>query len=143
MIIPPPDIKTVVDKTASYVAKNGQPFESMIMKVEANNPKFNFLRHEDDPYRPYYTQKLEEFSGTAQTPAEPVPDVTIEKPVEVLSAPVRRENEYQKQLRELIFGGDYQERKANGDLRPYQPDQFNIAHPALASVDSDIIKLTA
>ena len=32
------------------------------MKVEANNPKFNFLRHEDDPYRPYYNQKLDEFA---------------------------------------------------------------------------------
>ena len=54
VIIPPPDIKTVVDKTATYVHKKGRAFEEMIMKVEAMNPKFNFLRHEDDPYRPYY-----------------------------------------------------------------------------------------
>lgn len=60
MIIPTPEIKAVIDKTASYVAKKGKPFEDMIMKVEAMNPKFNFLRHDDDPYRPYYVQKLEE-----------------------------------------------------------------------------------
>ena len=60
VIIPPPEIKAVVDKTAAYVAKNGQSFESLIMKVEASNPKFNFLRHDDDPYRPYYNQKLED-----------------------------------------------------------------------------------
>jgi splicing factor 3A subunit 1 len=76
VIIPPPEIKTVVDKTASYVAKNGQSFESMIMKVEANNPKFNFLRHDDDPYRPYYNLKLEEFTtGVTNTVAEPTPVV--------------------------------------------------------------------
>lgn len=60
MIIPPPEIKAVVDKTAAYVAKNGKPFEGMILKLEANNPKFNFLKHEDDPYRPYYNKKLDE-----------------------------------------------------------------------------------
>lgn len=49
-----------MDKTAAYVAKNGQSFEALIVKVEANNPKFNFLKHDDDPYRPYYQQKLEE-----------------------------------------------------------------------------------
>ena len=60
VIIPPPEIKAVIDKTASYVAKNGVSFESLINKVEANNPKFNFLRYQDDPYRPYYIQKLQE-----------------------------------------------------------------------------------
>lgn len=33
------------------------------MKVEANNPKFNFLRFHDDPYRPYYIQKINENQG--------------------------------------------------------------------------------
>ena len=93
MIIPPPDIKTVVDKTASYVAKNGQSFESMIMKVEANNPKFNFLRHHDDPYRPYYNQKLEEFT-TGVTITEPTPAPEKVEVQSILSAPVKRENEY-------------------------------------------------
>jgi splicing factor 3A subunit 1 len=95
VIIPPPDIKTVVDKTASYVAKNGQSFESMIMKVEANNPKFNFLRHNDDPYRPYYNFKLEEFTtGVTNTVAEPTPVVEKVEVQSILSAPVKRENEY-------------------------------------------------
>ena len=35
------------------------------MKVEKDNPKFNFLRYADDPYRPYYQQKLDEQSGGA------------------------------------------------------------------------------
>lgn len=72
VIIPPPEIKAVVDKTAAYVAKNGQNFEALIMKVEANNQKFNFLRHEDDPYRPYYNQKLDELMGktTVQEPVD-------------------------------------------------------------------------
>ena len=65
VIIPPPEIKSVIEKTSSYVAKNGSSFEQMIMKVEQSNPKFNFLKYADDPYRPYYLQKLAEYSGVA------------------------------------------------------------------------------
>ena len=54
VIIPPPEIKSIVDKTAIYVAKNGKQFEGMIIQIEGGNPKFNFLKHEDDTYRPYY-----------------------------------------------------------------------------------------
>ncbi len=60
VIIPPPDIKVVIDNTANYVAKNGVSFEALIMKVEANNNRFNFLRYHDDPYRPYYQLKITE-----------------------------------------------------------------------------------
>ena len=63
VIIPPPEIKQMVERAAHYVAKNGADFESMIMKVEQGNPKFNFLKYPDDPYRPYYLQKVSEYSG--------------------------------------------------------------------------------
>ena len=63
VIIPPPEIKTIIDRTADYVARNGASFESLIMKVEERNPKFNFLRFPDDPYRPYYIQKIHEHQG--------------------------------------------------------------------------------
>jgi hypothetical protein len=65
VIIPPPEIKSVVEKTASYVAKNGVAFEAMIMGMEKNNPKFNFLKYLDDPYRPYYLQ-IREQAGVSQ-----------------------------------------------------------------------------
>ena len=45
------------------MAKNGANFEALIMKSEQNNPKFNFLRFPDDPYRPYYQQKINEVLG--------------------------------------------------------------------------------
>jgi len=60
VIIPPPDIKTVIDRTADYVAKNGEKFEQLIMKAESSNRKFDFLKYEDDPFRPYYQKKLSE-----------------------------------------------------------------------------------
>ena len=141
VIIPPPDIKTVVDKTASYVQKKGRAFEEMIMKVEAMNPKFNFLRHEDDPYRPYYLQKLDELANGGVLKEE-IKQGSVSTS-SVLAPTKPRENPYQRELRELIYSGDPDDRKKQGDVRPYAPDQYTISHPILANIDSDIIKLTA
>lgn len=33
-----------------------------------------------------------------------------------------RENLYQREIREMIYGGDPDERKKTGDVRPYAPD---------------------
>lgn len=44
LIVPPPDIRAICDKTAQFVAKNGREFERRILANEAQNAKFNFLR---------------------------------------------------------------------------------------------------
>jgi splicing factor 3A subunit 1 len=59
VIIPPPELRNIVDKTASFVARNGPEFESRIQNNEQNNPKFNFLRA-GDPYNAYYQQKVKQ-----------------------------------------------------------------------------------
>ena len=51
----------IVDKTASFVARNGPSFEDRIRANELNNPKFNFLTS-TDPYHAYYQHKVKEFS---------------------------------------------------------------------------------
>jgi splicing factor 3A subunit 1 len=73
IIIPPVEIRSnclimhflslieIADKTAEFVAKNGSTFETILLKTEANNPKFGFLK-ETDPYRSYYEQKIAEFA---------------------------------------------------------------------------------
>jgi len=58
VVVPPPEVKGIVDKLALRVAKNGSEFAQLILEHEQNNPKFNFLRFEDDPYRPYYLKQL-------------------------------------------------------------------------------------
>ncbi len=50
----------IVDKTASFVARNGPEFETRIRQNEINNPKFNFLASQD-PYHAYYQYKVKEF----------------------------------------------------------------------------------
>src|SRR5450631_3662898 len=60
IIYPPPDLRNIVDITASYVARKGVEFESRIRQTEGNNPKFNFLTH-GDPYHAYYEHKVGEY----------------------------------------------------------------------------------
>ena len=52
-------VSDIVDKTASFVARNGPEFESRIRQNEIKNPKFNFL-NAGDPYNAYYQHKVNE-----------------------------------------------------------------------------------
>ncbi|KAJ1512771.1 hypothetical protein HMI54_007772 [Coelomomyces lativittatus] len=68
VILPPPEIRNVVDKTANFVARNGIQFEEKIRENEKNNSKFYFLNPKD-PYHAYYQWKLVEYKeGGAQLP---------------------------------------------------------------------------
>lgn len=54
--VPPSDIQLIIDKMASYVAKNGRDFENIVRGK--GDPRFSFL----EPvhmYNPYYNQKVE------------------------------------------------------------------------------------
>ena len=59
VIIPPPDLRAIVDKTAQFIAKNGEHFEKRILSNEKDNSKFKFLS-DKDPYNAYYRSKIEE-----------------------------------------------------------------------------------
>ncbi|KAL1822365.1 hypothetical protein ACET3Z_009143 [Daucus carota] len=70
LIHPPPDIRTIVEKTASFVAKDGKEFEHWIMNNYPNNPKFNFLKS-SDPYHAYYQHRLSESRSQTCTTQQP------------------------------------------------------------------------
>ena len=59
LILPPPEVRNIVNKTASFVARNGPEFEQRIKQNEINNPKFNFLNF-GDPYHVYYQHRVNE-----------------------------------------------------------------------------------
>lgn len=67
-----------MDKTASFVARNGPEFEHRIRQNEVNNPKFNFL-NPADAYHAYYQHKVKEFKeGKGEQTAESVTSVCLE-----------------------------------------------------------------
>ncbi|KJZ74352.1 hypothetical protein HIM_06358 [Hirsutella minnesotensis 3608] len=59
VVLPPRDIRNILEKTAGYVARNGAVFEDRIREKESKNPKFSFLSPED-AYHNFYQWRLSE-----------------------------------------------------------------------------------
>ncbi|CAD6498922.1 BgTH12-04578 [Blumeria graminis f. sp. triticale] len=67
VVLPPREIKAILEKTAGYVSRNGIVFEDRIREKEKHNPKFSFLST-NDAYNAYYLWRLSEIKegrGTA------------------------------------------------------------------------------
>ncbi|XP_013393875.1 splicing factor 3A subunit 1-like [Lingula anatina] len=125
IIYPPPEVRNIVDKTASFVARNGPEFETRIRQNEINNPKFNFL-NPTDPYHAYYQHKVKEFKeGRGQEPAAPKASLGLGLPVkqqEVVKAPV---------VQEIV------------PKEPPPEFEFIADPPSISAFDLDVVKLTA
>ncbi|KAH7158251.1 Pre-mRNA splicing factor PRP21 like protein-domain-containing protein [Dactylonectria estremocensis] len=59
VVLPPREIRNVLEKTAGYVARNGSVFEDRIRDKERQNPKFSFL-NPTDAYHLFYEWRLNE-----------------------------------------------------------------------------------
>ncbi|KAK9722296.1 SF3a splicing factor complex subunit [Basidiobolus ranarum] len=115
VIYPPPDVRTVVDKAASFVARNGVQFEERIREKSRAEPKFSFL-NPNDPYHAYYQLKIKEFKE-GKVPTQPAPKFE-EEPEIIQSSP---------------------------KIIPKEPAPFEFIceMPAISAQDLDILKLTA
>ncbi|KAF5448545.1 hypothetical protein F2P56_029066 [Juglans regia] len=141
IIHPPPDIRTIVDKTAQFVAKNGPEFEKRIIANNAGNVKFNFLNG-SDPYHAYYQHRLSEFraqnQSSAQQPSLLPADSAAPEPVP--SAPAADGNE--AAAAKVDLSAQFMPiRKA---VEPPEAEQYTVRLPeGITGEELDIIKLTA
>lgn len=80
ILCPPPELRVIIDKTASYVLKNGKDFEDILR--EKNDQRFTFLQYRDPHYK-YYTFKLTGivFSDPANISTTSSVHSEIEKPM--------------------------------------------------------------
>ncbi|XP_012266372.2 splicing factor, suppressor of white-apricot homolog isoform X2 [Athalia rosae] len=88
-IVPPADIQIIIDKMASYVAKNGRDFEAIVKSK--GDPRFNFLELSHQYYG-YYAHKLTIYEGAID------PKVLTEEQLLQKQEP---QEEKQKKLEEL------------------------------------------
>lgn len=127
IIYPPPEVRNIVDKTASFVARNGPEFESRIRQNELGNPKFNFLNF-GDPYHAYYQHKVKEFKeGKGQ---EPTLGSGLGKTVNLTAH--QKQQEILKQVEQPFIPKD-----------PPIEFEFIADPPSISALDLDIVKLTA
>ncbi|KAK3565271.1 hypothetical protein QTP86_004275 [Hemibagrus guttatus] len=131
IIYPPPEVRNIVDKTASFVARNGPEFEARIRQNEINNPKFNFL-NPSDPYHAYYRHKVNEFKeGKGQEPSAAVPKVMQQQSMQ----------QAQQQLPQKV-----QAQVIHETVVPKEPPpefEFMADPPSISAFDLDVVKLTA
>ncbi|BGP49282.1 SF3a splicing factor complex subunit [Rhodotorula kratochvilovae] len=116
IILPPPAIKAIVDKTAAFVAKSANPalLEEKFKLREKTDSRFAFV-NATDPYHAYYADRLAAFKAGEQP--EQKPEDKAEE-----------------------------ERKAEDDGRPAEPPALEFLvedPPKINAVDLDILRLTA
>ena len=131
LILPPPDLRAIVDKTAQFIAKNGEEFEQRIIAQQKDNTKFKFLSRKD-PYHAYYKAKIAECQGGSPAVAAeggaaegvskpPTPAVVVKDDAQAKRGVVV------DQVLETPAGEEYTVRAPDG----------------LAPLDLDVVRLTA
>ncbi|KAF5273036.1 hypothetical protein FQR65_LT04778 [Abscondita terminalis] len=130
IIYPPPEVRNIVDKTASFVARNGPEFEARIRQNELGNPKFNFL-NTGDPYHSYYQHKVNDFrEGKTQDAVIGLPGA-ISK-LTVSASAQQKQQEILKAVEQPFIPKD-----------PPADFEFIADPPSISALDLDIVKLTA
>ncbi|KAL2219154.1 splicing factor 3a, subunit 1 [Thermoascus aurantiacus ATCC 26904] len=115
VVLPPKDIRAIIEKTAGYVARNGLIFEDRVREKERNNPKFSFL-NPSDAYAAFYRWRLTEIKegrGTA---------ISAGRPGEAAAAP--------------------EPEKPKGPVEP-PAFHFSARIPIINAQDLEVVKLTA
>lgn len=137
IIHPPPDIRTIVDKTAQFVSKNGPEFEKRIIANNAGNAKFNFL-NASDPYHAYYQHRLSEFRAQNLSSGQQPTDSAV--PDLLPSAPAADGNEAAAAKVDLSA----QFKPVRKVLEPPEAEQYTVRLPeGITGEELEIIKLTA
>jgi splicing factor 3A subunit 1 len=130
VIYPPPDIKSVIDKTAEFVAKVGDDFERKVTQQQAGQPKFAFL-NVGNPYRKYYEMRIQQLREGKDLSKPLMP-----KALQDLKA-VEEEKRKKREERKMIADGLVKE------YPPPPPTVFMLEHPYIAEIDREIITITA
>ncbi|PSN33758.1 hypothetical protein C0J52_21672 [Blattella germanica] len=72
-LMPPADMQLIIDKMASYVAKNGRDFEAIVRSKGDSRFAFLDVNH---PFFPYYQHKVGLYEKLEAPPVAPVPAST-------------------------------------------------------------------
>lgn len=118
-IVPPAEVQIIIDKMASYVAKNGRDFETIVKNK--GDPRFNFLELSHQ-YHGYYAHKLTMCEGAINPKVlteeellqKQEPQEEKQKKLEELQKKQQRMEEVQKRVKMI------QAKKKNGDTKTKQ-----------------------
>jgi hypothetical protein len=136
VIIPPPEIKKIIDKAAGLVAKYGSNIEAMMRNEDKNLPKFSFLK-EGDPYRSYYDYKVNELAKNA----EKKETILIGKKTEQLKEiKIEVINDVKEDRKKFLLKDNIKKiiediSKTNLEQKTIPQDQYTIIHPNITPLE--------
>ncbi len=132
MIVPPVEIRTIIEKLAPYVIRNGPSFEDKILEKERANPRFSFL-YQNDPYHGYYRRRLDEYR-----------EVGLDG-MEELAAKGRALERSLAEESSSKASAKPAKQKPSKRAIPKEPEPlaFLVHMPHISALDYDVIKLTA
>uniref|UniRef100_A0A060T0P9 ARAD1C10010p n=1 Tax=Blastobotrys adeninivorans TaxID=409370 RepID=A0A060T0P9_BLAAD len=114
VIIPPPDVREVIETTVGYVVRNGPSFADRILQRDPKNAKFIFL-NPSDPYNAFYEWRLSELRAGRGNSDSSGPSIANDSATPGPAIP-------KEQVREF---------------------EFSAPLPTISAQDLDVIKLTA
>lgn len=138
VIFPPKYVRSIIDKTAQFVAKNGDQFEQRIRVEQGDSgsgSKFAFL-NPNNAYNAYYKLKLTELKNGIDVEIKPsIPQAILDR---------RKKLELKNKSRERLLAlTDFGSAGSADELQEPEQDTFTFTLPFVTSMDMDIIKSTA
>ena len=115
-----------MDKTVNFVGQSGSAYEAILLDSEENNPKFSFLK-EKDLYRPYYDQKLREYSKSKEKMME-----SSSVPMENQGMSMDEQDAVNMRMLHMQHTPNILMKK---ELKPPPPDQFSVPAPPIPALD--------
>ncbi|KAF0987967.1 hypothetical protein HZS_6849 [Henneguya salminicola] len=138
IIYPPPEVRSIIDKTAEFVHKNGIEFEEKIRQKETQNAKFNFLNR-NDPYFKYYKHILYEFTLYPNREKAPPKPTFFTAAVPDKDKKIATQKSSKINKRKMIID------TTDPTCPTSQLEQFEyvLETPPLSASDLDLVKITA
>ncbi|GFE53197.1 surp module domain-containing protein [Babesia ovis] len=140
VIFPPKYVRTIIDKTAQFVSKNGDQFEQRLRAEQGDaaagaGAKFAFL-NPNNAYHAYYRLKLTELKNGIDVEIKPsIPQAILDR---------RKKLELKNQFKERLLAlTDFGSSGANDEPEEPEKDIFTFTQPFISAMDLDIIKATA
>lgn len=152
IIVPPPELKLIVDRTADFVRRVGEQFEAEILQRNARSKKFQFLMV-GNPYNAYYKarvkygEEMPESTGVGAPAAgapQAQPEAAQPSKVVVSSKPVEKKLTLVDRIAEQLRMLKVASLPEGQPPAPPPVDKYSIKFPeAFTPLDIDVIKLTA
>lgn len=146
VIIPPPEVKLVVDHTANFIRTKGAHYEQVLLANNRNSAKFAFLES-GSPFHAYYRQRVEFGEAAPALQAREAVSAKLAAAADAgkpAAAPQKKTARIQTLTEKLV---DYmRQAKIAPDTSGQQTipqHEYYVRHPeAYPSLDLEVIQLT-